>query len=153
MVKNDHGLHILTFYAFVNFIIFTFFHILRFTHFSVFVVFTPFGNKALCVIKGRTRICVVVLPSEYCSLCFIWFAFGDSSRGDSQERSQILLLSFSPLWTGLLFSGLFFCLIIQMSGRLHRVALWFYSRSPLSVFFLVFYFNLFIQMSGRLHRS
>jgi len=54
------------------------------------------------ITQGRARVCVVVLPSSWSWL----FASRDwktiSCRGDYTEEFLNLLLSFSPLWTGVI---------------------------------------------------
>jgi len=102
--------------------------IYSFLQFCPLLVIRPYCNvigcffTLFCFIKGRTRICVVVLPSLcFVVILFLFFFFSNSMSGrlhrvDFDDTLVLPSLNRITLW--------FTEVIHQMSGRLHRVELY-----------------------------
>jgi len=124
MVKNDHNSH---------------FHLFHFVHFVVLRHFNKVVNWWNAVKWHFMTVHDVITIRPY------------GNDGEiTQERRYYCVWWFSPLlfllWVCFLFN------LFKMSGRLHRVDFYFYSRSPLCWFFRFLFFFIFKFMSGRLHR-
>ena len=137
--------------------------ICAFSHFSVFcdlrilmiwsffTVFCVIGLRPYCIIKGEWLYVWWFLPSLTASPNHTIRMSTFQMTGRFTGRRYNFIHPFSPLWTGFFFCYFQFWLLLQMSGRLHRVDICILTLvlPSVSIMYLFCFFVLTFQMTGR----